>query len=58
MISTIISAIILCISLFANLMFLWEIICLMDDLDTYKDENERLTMYIDKLRYSKENNNG
>lgn len=49
-----ISAIILCISLFANLVFLWEIVCLNDDLDTYKDENERLTMYVDRLLYKGE----
>lgn len=51
-----IGTIMLCVSLFANIMLLWEIICLCDDLDTYKAENERLIMNIDRLLY-KENKN-
>lgn len=48
----------LCVSLFANIMLLWEIICLCDDLDAYKAENERLVMNIDKLLYGEKKNVG
>jgi hypothetical protein len=52
----VISSIILGLSLVANVVLIWTIICDKDDIDQLEYENEKLALAIDKLLY-KENKN-